>query len=1089
MHAIRRTLGLSILLLASVAVAADADTTRLVIECEDMKGVQQDRFGPGAGWQVGRWGYDLYQNMIFGGVWASRLRAAMTDEKDNPAEATAEIDVPADGTYKVWAKYECPPFFNYAFGIRIEPAGGGKSVFDKSYGLRESAKHFCFTDKLTQGDLYWSWGIDHDAAEGYEAKLAKGRYRVTLYKAKNVEPKGARSVDAILITSDLSPLSAPKFPRYPLLDELRRANRVYFRFRNPKTASAPIRVQWNHWGHRYNDFYTPAYRELVKFYDATGRPVEGGKNGDWPKPLAPGEASPWYDLGPTMNTESTSPFDIRGLVEGAKPDAPSAPVGVDIALEPSDKGVVKSFDLAAGEASLAILVQPDLHRKEGVEHTKKIGDIYREVAAALNKEPRLGPLPKKLRLFAGTGSPSCPAAPGDLPVAMEFREALGLNTLPGGDAKQVPAVLAWARAHGGVVERSLAYHHTQDPQQIIKWVKDGGVEKQFYYVSYGDEIGLPPIDVADAGKVQEFREWLKQLGETPQGLGVGGWEQVKPLAAMSAEVAVQIGVLPKEKSADAGSLAGLKKLYWYSLRFSAVRGIESFAQKTREIRAALGNGVQTSANLGGMHPFYWMHQSSFIESFKHDAMSLAWSEDYTYCMPEASRLVTDFEAAYLRKGASYHNQPMQFYCMPHWPGNTPEGLLQCAVMEWGQNVKDLDFFVASPDAWSTENYVTYRGGLPIWKTIRTISGMAGLIEDHLLAARTEPARIAILLSESSDVWELEGKGQWDVRPGSAPTNVSQEERKAIWYVLRNAGHRVDFVTEEDCAEGLLKNYAVVYVCGQNLQGKAAKAIKDWVREGGSVFATAGAARKDEFDAPLSELDEVLGRGKQTGYQRYRGALRARLELLFEKPLDQAKLTTGQSVKVLCSREEFETAAGAKVLATYQNGKPAWIENAFGKGRACYAGLLPGQACLQPAMPLTPMGKGGTQASPWMREPLDFDAAAAGMILQPVGQAKIAPDVRANVRGVVTNRLKSDKATLITVVNLAQQTDGDLKNVEFEITGVKDVKRAWSCFHAKGAKGSPNAIPAFGVPLPMRATDGGVVVTLPGLAAADVIVLE
>ena len=250
-------------------------------------------------------------------------------------------------------------------------------------------------------------------------------------------------------------------------------------------------------------------------------------------------------------------------------------------------------------------------------------------------------------------------------------------------------------------------------------------------------------------------------------------------------------------------------------------------------------------------------------------------------------------------------------------------------MEWGQNVKDLDFFIVSPDAFSTENYVTYRGGMPVWKSLRAISGMAGLIEDHLLPARTEPAKIAMLLSETSDVWELEGKSQNDVQPGSIPTNVSQEERKAIWYALRNAGHRVDFVTEDDCKEGLLKNYSVLYVCGQNLDRKAAKAIKEWVNAGGSMFATAGAARKDEFDASLTDLDEVLGRGKQVAYQRYKGPLRARLELLFEKPLDQIKPTAGESFKALCSLEEFEVIKGATVLATGKNGRAAWVENTFG----------------------------------------------------------------------------------------------------------------------------------------------------------------
>ena len=260
-------------LLARFANAAPApapappapEPTRIIIEAEDMQGVDQDHFGPGPAWQVGRWGHDLYQNMIFGGVWASRLRNAMTDASDSPAEVTTEIEVPVAATYKVWAKYECPPFFNYAFALRLAPAARGAPVFEHTYGLRESPKHYCFTSKLTTGDLYWNWGLDHDAAEGYEAKLEKGRYRLTLAKTKNPEPRGARSIDAILLTTDLAPLSAPKFPRYPLLDELRRANHVYFRFRNPKNAAAPIKIVWNHWGHRPNDYYVAQYRDLVKF--------------------------------------------------------------------------------------------------------------------------------------------------------------------------------------------------------------------------------------------------------------------------------------------------------------------------------------------------------------------------------------------------------------------------------------------------------------------------------------------------------------------------------------------------------------------------------------------------------------------------------------------------------------------------------------------------------------------------------------------------------------------------------------------------------------------------------------------------------
>jgi hypothetical protein len=400
------------------------------------------------------------------------------------------------------------------------------------------------------------------------------------------------------------------------------------------------------------------------------------------------------------------------------------------------------------------------------------------------------------------------------------------------------------------------------------------------------------------------------------------------------------------------------------------------------------------------------------------------------------------------------------------------------VLEWGQNVKEFDFFVPGPDIWSTENYVTCRGGRPMWKAIRTISGMAGLIEDHLLPARTEPARIAMLLSETSDVWETEGQGQGAVAPGSVATNVSQEERKSIWYALRYAGHRVDHVTEKDCADGLLKNqkYSVLYVCRQNLDRAAAKAIQEWVDAGGTVFATAGAARKDQFDEPLADLDALLGRGEVKASERYKGPLRARLELLFQKPLDELKLVDGMSLPVYCSRERFAAGPTARVLGTFADGTPALVATETGQGRAWYTGTLPGQAWAKAALPVLPQGKGGGHTAPHMTEWQGWNSVAAGVILTPLAVAGITPDVTANHRGVITNRLRSERSTVITVVNLALEADGRLEDVVLRVAGDRPVKRAWSCFHSRGS-------------LVKRTEKGATVLELPSLGPADVVVLE
>ncbi len=88
----------------------------------------------------------------------------------------------------------------------------------------------------------------------------RGAYRVTLYKAPNPEPAGARSVDAILITSDPSELSSPRLPRYPMLDEWRRDNHVYFRFRN---LSKELRCELEPLESPDPDFYSPQYRDGI----------------------------------------------------------------------------------------------------------------------------------------------------------------------------------------------------------------------------------------------------------------------------------------------------------------------------------------------------------------------------------------------------------------------------------------------------------------------------------------------------------------------------------------------------------------------------------------------------------------------------------------------------------------------------------------------------------------------------------------------------------------------------------------------------------------------------------------------------------
>jgi hypothetical protein len=357
--------------------------------------------------------------------------------------------------------------------------------------------------------------------------------------------------------------------------------------------------------------------------------------------------------------------------------------------------------------------------------------------------------------------------------------------------------------------------------------------------------------------------------------------------------------------------------------------------------------------------------------------------------------------------------------------------------------------------------------------------MAGNIEDALLPARTKQARVAILLSESSDLWETGGRGQGVIAPGTQESNASQEERKNIWYCLRNHGYLVDLLTENDVAEGRLKDYQSLYVCGHNLDRRDVQPISDWVQGGGRLFLTAGAARRDQYDEPLTDLDQLIGRGAPDAKGVfYGGPLRAKLELLQLPVLDTVTLTPGKEEKattfsVFATREVVAKSHGGNAIATYKDGSTAMISKASGKGTVYYTGLLPGQDYVRKGlMPARPMGKGGPEWNFSQWEPLNYDGNAANMIL--LGVHGLAPDAKTNHRGVVANVLESKTHTLITLVNLAKLTDGKLKDIR---VAVRDLRPAKSVATAMKQEATVEA-----------AKDGVSIVHLSDLDEADVIVI-
>ena len=55
----------------------------------------------------------------------------------------------------------------------------------------------------------------------------------------------------------------------------------------------------------------------------------------------------------------------------------------------------------------------------------------------------------------------------------------------------------------------------------------------------------------------------------------------------------------------------------------------------------------------------------------------------------------------------------------------------------------------------------------------------------------------------------------------------------------------------------LEQYKICYLSGPNLTRAAAAKLKDWVESGGTLFLTAGAGSRDEFNRALETLNPLL----------------------------------------------------------------------------------------------------------------------------------------------------------------------------------------------------------------------------------------
>jgi hypothetical protein len=121
----------------------------------------------------------------------SEWNSAAASADETRATIYQEIEVPRDGSYKVWVRYADWSRRTENFSVRISQQG--KELFRHEFGARE------VIDPHDEVSMYWGWAFAWDGAEG---ELKKGAARLSIEIEKAAQAR--RHVDCVLITNDPS---------------------------------------------------------------------------------------------------------------------------------------------------------------------------------------------------------------------------------------------------------------------------------------------------------------------------------------------------------------------------------------------------------------------------------------------------------------------------------------------------------------------------------------------------------------------------------------------------------------------------------------------------------------------------------------------------------------------------------------------------------------------------------------------------------------------------------------------------------------------------------------------------------------------
>ncbi len=831
---------------------------------------------------------------------ASRATTMWGADGSGDAIATKSIKIQNAGKFRVWVRWMQVSAWRGPFRVSVSAAG--REVAAKTFDLEVSPD-------VADWDFAW---------QSFEAELPEGDVLLTLTKHEQKNCVGyVRQVDCLLLTTD---------------QELK-PNHVSF---GPQTF---LRVTVGDGYQRpvYLHIFADHYRDPWYGHHAIGK--SGLRDELAPRAdemLKDGEQSPWsnishvvyQDSGASLNCSLRHSYHEKAPRLRAKLEFGRASVAIRSAngsamaeRKPTlgDIEIIKTFDIDALPNGLVVIMPPDLESPENIGILRRDRDFAEETGAVADAFawPTIGRRPTRIPFLV-----SASIGGYELPVdaAVQAREQKTLDNFGfnGDHSRTLPGL--WMMKNDSYCRPDVDGMRERVKHEVQAFHKAGRKLDDIAYCMLMDEpTGQPASFMArDDGYRDRFREWLNGIGLSPKDLLEPDWDAVRP-------------VVETERDQHPA-------LHYFTQRFRTVALGDFMATQKKIIEEAYVRSFPTNVNFSDgavYHANLCSQGVDYFELLNRDDMNAIWGEDWSN--NASTYQCAGFNVDLMRAAARRRGQTIGHYLIAY--GRTPWDNKLKATSETARGVRQWMNFAYGPSWGSHEGGPAWKSALWYskpneWTANAEIPREIGAVEDWLLTAKPTPAEVAILYSSSSDIWTM--------------TNFAYGfDRMHTWLALAHSQTPVDIIPEHEVAEGQLANYRICYLSGPNLTRAAAVKLKAWVEAGGTLWLTAGAASRDEFNRPLDTLTSLLPaeRGELKTHEPFQASG------LFLQHLATRDTATWDNewLEVLSVQQPQTAQAHATTLATFADGRPAVVAAPAGNGRIISLGFLPALSYIKPAL--------------------------------------------------------------------------------------------------------------------------------------------